>query len=269
MKSNRHPNDTTSVLSWIEEWSQSERNPILYYQLQGEQAKTSSLALEDFVIIIQTEFQSHQMRNFAHKGICCDATHGTTGYDFKLTSLLIVDEFGEGFPVAWCLSNREDFSVLKVFCEQVKEKNGALSPLWFMSDIAQQFYDAFTTVFECNPKQLYCTWHVDKAWQEQLRKKVHRKRQRLETAEQLQPTEEVPPCPEMKLSKLKTSWECLGRMWSANWKMQSRKRQNCFFPLLVPLKSVIQGISMHCDICKKVFCNKEHILIKKKEAATL
>ena len=86
------------------------------------------------------------------------------GYDFKLTSLLIVDEFGEGFPVAWCLSNREDFSVLKVFCEKIKEKNGNLSPLWFMSDIAQQFYDAFTTVFECNPKQLYCTWHVDKAW---------------------------------------------------------------------------------------------------------
>ena len=26
----RHPNDTVSVLSWIEEWSQSDKNPILY-----------------------------------------------------------------------------------------------------------------------------------------------------------------------------------------------------------------------------------------------
>ena len=31
----RHPNDTVSVLSWIEEWSQSDKNPILYYKLQG------------------------------------------------------------------------------------------------------------------------------------------------------------------------------------------------------------------------------------------
>ena len=31
----RHPNDTTSVLSLIEKWSQSERNPVLYYKLQG------------------------------------------------------------------------------------------------------------------------------------------------------------------------------------------------------------------------------------------
>ena len=41
-----------------------------------------------------------------------------------------------------------------------------------MTDIATQFCDAFTTVFECLPKQLYCTWHVDKAWQEQLRSKI-------------------------------------------------------------------------------------------------
>ena len=94
------------------------------------------------------------------------------GYDFKLTSLLIVDEYGEGFPVAWCLSNREDIGVLKIFCENVKTNTGDLSPQWFMSDIAPQFYDALSAVFSCIPRQLYCTWHVDKAWQEQLRSKI-------------------------------------------------------------------------------------------------
>ena len=31
------------------------------------------------------------------------------GYDFKLRSLLVIDDFGEGLPIGWCLSNKEDF----------------------------------------------------------------------------------------------------------------------------------------------------------------
>ena len=42
------------------------------------------------------------------KVICIDSTHKTTGYDFLLITVMVVDEYGEGYPVAWCLSNRED-----------------------------------------------------------------------------------------------------------------------------------------------------------------
>ena len=40
--------------------------------------------------------------------VCVDATQGTNAYEFKLITLLVVDEHGEGFPVAWCIANRED-----------------------------------------------------------------------------------------------------------------------------------------------------------------
>ena len=40
-----------------------------------------------------------------------------------------------------------------------------------MSDLAPQFYDAFTDVHDNFPQQLFCTWHVDKAWKEQLKEK--------------------------------------------------------------------------------------------------
>ena len=73
---------------------------------------------------MQTSFQKHMLTKFGHKGICSDATHGTTGYDFKLISQLVVDELGEGCPVAWCLSNREDFKALKVFNKIIRENNG-------------------------------------------------------------------------------------------------------------------------------------------------
>lgn len=95
-----------------------------------------------------------------------------SGYDFKLTTILVIDEFGEGCPVAWCLSNREDLPLLRVFFDSIKKAVGNISPEWFMSDMAPQFFDGFCLVFGQMPKQLYCTWHVDKAWKENLRKRI-------------------------------------------------------------------------------------------------
>ena len=33
----------------------------------------------------------------------------------SLLSCMVVDEYGEGFPVAWCISNREDKLLLMNF----------------------------------------------------------------------------------------------------------------------------------------------------------
>ena len=85
---------------------------------------------------------------------------------------MVVDDYGEGLPVGWCLSNKEDYGTLKNFFEHLMNATGDLNPAWFMSDIAPQFYDTFISVFECDPKMLYCTWHVDKSWQEKLRSKI-------------------------------------------------------------------------------------------------
>ena len=44
-----------------------------------------------------------------------------TGYDFKLTLLLVSDELDEGIPVAQCISNRETIHFMEIF---LKEKGG-------------------------------------------------------------------------------------------------------------------------------------------------
>ena len=41
-----------------------------------------------------------------------------------------------------------------------------------MTDIAPQLHDAFCAVFNCEPIRLYCTWHVDKTFKEQLKSKT-------------------------------------------------------------------------------------------------
>lgn len=172
----RHDNDVESVLVWITEWmsDKGEENPVLYLKLQEDEAKDGyDLPTDDFILIVQTPFQREMLLKFGVNGICCDSTHGTNGYDFSLTTIHVIDEFGEGMPVAWCLSNHEDFCSMVVFFSEIKKKCGAVQSGFFMSDMANQFYNAWVAVMgPKRPTKLLCAWHVDKAWKEELRKKV-------------------------------------------------------------------------------------------------
>ena len=42
----------------------------------------------------------------------------------------------------------------------------------FFFTLAEQFYEAFKSVNGCNPKWLWCTWHVDKAWKSEIRSSI-------------------------------------------------------------------------------------------------
>ena len=113
------------------------------------------------------------LQQFGSNGVCCDSTHGTNAYDFSLTTLLVSDEFGKGFPVAWCLSNHEDFTTMLTFFNELKKNCGVLRSKFFMSDMAPQFYNAWVaSMGEPRPKKLVCTWHVDKAWRVELKVKI-------------------------------------------------------------------------------------------------
>ena len=64
------------------------------------------------------------------------------------------------------LGNREDQVLIQTFYKAIKRRVGGLNPGWFMSDLAEQFYSAWVNVF--GPR-LLCTWHVDRAWRENLK----------------------------------------------------------------------------------------------------
>ena len=46
----------------------------------------------------------------------------------------------EGFPVAWYITNKEDRVILIEFLSSVRMRCGMVRPLWFMSDMAEQYY---------------------------------------------------------------------------------------------------------------------------------
>ncbi|XP_065677422.1 uncharacterized protein LOC124808593 [Hydra vulgaris] len=153
-----HANDQDSVGIWLKESQMKANSPVLYYKLQGVLDTCNTFKESDFIIIMQTEHQKKMLQQFGKNGVCIDSTHGTNAYDFLLTSMLVVDELGEGQPVGWCIANKH---------------SGSFCPKWIMSDLASQYYEAFCDVYLCAPLKLWCTWHVDKAWRKELHKKVH------------------------------------------------------------------------------------------------
>ena len=176
----RHPNDLVSVSSWVEEMEMLEYNPILLFKQQGEEPYDSCnrLLSQDFLLVIQTKFQRDMLSAHAESGICMDATYKINDYDFNLISLLVLDNFQEGIPVLWALSNREDKSVLLHILEALNERCGTLKTNWFMSDMAQQYSSAWDEVFGGQKtKYLWCAWHVDRAWKNGLRRYVPNKAQ--------------------------------------------------------------------------------------------
>ena len=121
--------------------------------------KTNELKKDDFLLAIQTEFQKDTLLKFGPKVICVDSTHGTNIYDFLLISVVVIDDHGEGLPVAWAITNHEDAVTLKVLFRSLA-KRIQLCPDVFMSDDADQFYSSFCDVFG-NTRKLLCSWHVD------------------------------------------------------------------------------------------------------------
>jgi len=165
-RAERHKDDATSVAVWVQDMMNSDSNPVLLYKPQGSQPsqETPSLEQSDFILALQTPLQADMLVKFGSNIICMDDTHGTNSYDFSLITLLVVDEFGEGCPAAWCLCNKTDKYALIDFLMAVKKRVGTIRPNWGMTVDAEQYFAAWIAVVGLGPSKLLCTWHVDRAW---------------------------------------------------------------------------------------------------------
>ena len=77
----------------VNELKQEDYNPILCYKPQGIVDPTlSKLSKESFILAIQTEFQKDLYQQYALTILCIDSTHKSNRHDFKITSVLVLDE---------------------------------------------------------------------------------------------------------------------------------------------------------------------------------
>ena len=158
------------VRMWVNSKKEMDHNPILHFKQQSEEDKTKYFEDDDFFLAIMTKAQKSILERFGNDIICVDSTHGTNSSDFFLITLLVVDEFRCGFPVAFCISNKQDEHSLKKFFLAIKEKVGAIKCKTLMTDDAAAFHLAWNAVMSPSENVLLCSWHIDRAWRNQLKR---------------------------------------------------------------------------------------------------
>ena len=93
----RNRDDAISVDLFVQELREEPYDPVLLYKRQHElDQQYSSLPSDAFLLAFQTDFQRELYQQYAHKVLCVDATHGTNAYRFKLITVMVADEYGEG-----------------------------------------------------------------------------------------------------------------------------------------------------------------------------
>lgn len=138
---------------------------------------SNKLCSVDFCLIVMTDFQKNMIKKFGNNIVALDGTHGLNNYDFELTTIMVVDEFGEGVPVSFMFSNRKDTYIYELFFGVVKSNVGLVSAKVFMTDIVSTFYSAWCSTMGPVIHQLFCSWHIDRAWQENLPKISNKEKQ--------------------------------------------------------------------------------------------
>ena len=125
---------------------------------------------DDFILAIQTKVQKVRYEGNASKIVCADSTHNTTQYGFKLTNVIVPDEFHKGYPVAHLISNKENTETLTLFFDAMKNKcNPDISITALMTDDDSAAWNAFSNAFGTDIQHFLCQWHYLRAWRTKLR----------------------------------------------------------------------------------------------------
>lgn len=109
------------------------------------------------------------VKKFGHgKIVYIDGTHGLYAYDFELVTLLFVDDFGSGFPCCYMFTNLKDTKIYSIMFSTIKDKAGTIRLNTFITDIVETFYSARENTMGSDPNRLLCSWHVDRAWRQNI-----------------------------------------------------------------------------------------------------
>ena len=159
-----HPSDGESVDMKIAQMIKEEYNPVLAYKPQFEESTLPGIDKENFIFIFQSEAQMKMYKENCGKIVSIDSTHRTVQYNFKLITLLVIDEYYRGYPVAFCLSGTEDISVIKLFFQAVDDAAGNPTVNVIITDDDNTGYRAAVDVFGTQIRHILCQWHVFRAF---------------------------------------------------------------------------------------------------------
>ena len=157
-------NDALSTSLKVDALRQESFDPVLLFKQQGTEDPTHGLSKEDFFLAIMTKQQLDIYKKFAGRILCMDSTHNTNIYSFKLITLMVPDEFRKGYPVAFCISNREDELAMSLFLSSVRSLSPETKVNVIMTDDDNAGWNAARSVYGSQLRHFLCTWHIQRSW---------------------------------------------------------------------------------------------------------
>ncbi|XP_037514529.1 uncharacterized protein LOC119390894 isoform X2 [Rhipicephalus sanguineus] len=193
-------NDHVSVQLWVERMHTRRDNPVLFFKHRGQPDRPdildrlpeNLLKEQDFMLAIMTAPQLELLRTLGTNRVCVDSTRGTTAFNYQLVTVLCVDEFGAGFPVAYCISNRTDEKAMATFFASVRSKTGQIPADIFITHDGLSFYNAWSEVMGRPKHRLLCTWHVRKNWRDTVNKHIQNKKLKASVYREFQKVMDTP-----------------------------------------------------------------------------
>lgn len=156
-----HANDADSVAAWVaQNQADGDRSMVRFVKFPGAEDVENNLTADDFVLVIMSEAQIAALQQSYRQmsEIAMDSTHGTNSYDYQLTTIMIIDDHAEGFPVAFCFSNRVDEGVMRLFLTVCKNSVGrCLEQAILMTDDTEVYSNAWNYVMGQPAHRLLCT----------------------------------------------------------------------------------------------------------------
>lgn len=93
---------------------------------------------------------------------------GKANIDFNLTTVSIISENGDSYPIAFCISHKTEYITLYTLFKIVYQCFGLIKAQIFVSDNNSQYYLAWKNVMgECENK-LICIFDLESYWEQKL-----------------------------------------------------------------------------------------------------
>jgi hypothetical protein len=155
-------------------FSKQDQTLLFLKNLNEKSREFPKLTESHFIAVIQTDFQREMLQRHGGKRLCIDATHGVARFTtVKLVSIVVLDDCERGIPVAHCLINHEDMITIETFFRVLLDQLQFLNVIWFLSDGAEAFFNAWTEVVGGTTKKLLCIWHVLKNVNQKVYCRIH------------------------------------------------------------------------------------------------
>jgi len=121
------PNDAISVDAMVKKIELNKDYGVLIYKAQGIVSEDyPGVPANEFLLAYMSETQENMLKTYGGNIICVDGTHGMNGYGIEMSTLMVIDDEFQGFPVLFFYHTSKHTDIYTLLFEKLKERTGGI-----------------------------------------------------------------------------------------------------------------------------------------------